>query len=202
MFAGAGEFFRPVALRREISPASAVPATARSGEEQGKPSFAQSFTPPVPPPEEPPAAASDGAAPDSLELTIAALHAMLTGRAPESTDAGALPPDTPSVNAAGLAAYQRAAAAAPRASGPLGEGMRTELAERARAVPPSAAGGTDGAAGADIFYMLAALENAGVQAVRVGEGDTIYSALRMACRARDIALAAPAQRPDNPQSGF
>lgn len=202
MFAGAGEFFRPVALRREISPASAVPASARSGEEQGKPSFAQSFSPPAPPPPEPLADASDTAAPDSLELTIAALHAMLTGRAPDTTDAGAVPPDTPSVNAAGLAAYQRAAAAAPRASGPLGEGMRTELAERARGAPPAAARDTDGAAGADIFYMLAALENAGVQSLRVGEGDTIYSALRMACRARDIALAAPAQSPDNPQNGF
>lgn len=202
MFAGAGEFFRPVALRREISPASAVPASARSGEEQGKPSFAQTFTPPADAPEEQPAAAPDTAAPDSLELTIAALHAMLTGRAPENTDAGAMPPDTPSVNAAGLAAYQRAAAAAPRASGPLGEGMRTELAERSRAAPSAAAGSVDGAAGADIFYMLAALENAGVQSLRVDAGDTIYSALRMACRARDIALAAPAQRPDNPQNGF
>ncbi|HRJ67914.1 MAG TPA: hypothetical protein PLW48_12325, partial [Alphaproteobacteria bacterium] len=84
----------------------------------------------------------------------------------------------------------------------LGEGMRIELVERMCGAPPSAARGTDGAAGADIFYMLAALENAGVQALRVDEGDTIYSALRMACRARDIALAAPAQSPDNPQNGF
>jgi len=189
MFAGAGDFFRPVTLRRDISPAAGVPAAARSGEEQGKPSFFYPAPHPLPVESDMPPAAAD-TPPDSLELTIAALHALLTGRAPEPSASAA---ETP-VPAA-LLAYQRAAAAAPSPAGPVGEGMRTELSERARTAPAALAGS---AAGADIFYMLAALETAGVAAVHVEGGGTIYDALRRECLRRNIALAAPVQRPDNP----
>lgn len=195
MFAGTGDFFRPVNLRRDIAPAAGVPAAARSGEEQGKPPFAA--PPPVPAddaPAEPPAADATFA-PDSLELTVAALQSLLSGRVPDepaaATPAAAVP--------AALLAYQRAAAAAPLPVGPVGEGMRTELSERARSAPAAA---TESAAGADIFYMLAALEKAGVRSIRVAEGYTIYDALRQQCRALDIALAAPVQRPDNPRGGL
>ncbi|MDP2205875.1 MAG: hypothetical protein Q8K65_06155, partial [Alphaproteobacteria bacterium] len=77
-------------------------------------------------------------------------------------------------------AYQRAASALPSTVPPQG----TE-----------SSGARD--AGGDIFYMLAALEKAGVQAVTVAGGQTIYAVLRAQCRAHDIALAVPAAPPDN-----
>ncbi|MFN7114970.1 MAG: hypothetical protein ACK4PK_11505 [Alphaproteobacteria bacterium] len=194
MFAGAGDFFRPVDPRKEISPSSPIRPVSRSGDEPqkrsgdelkdtdhtGQDSAAENF---------PEGISADSFSGDAVELSIAALFVLLAGQTPPQRDNNPPPfqtPDTglpaPFVQETHRAfdAYQRAASALPPAAAPHRSAQT---------------GGQD--AGGEIFYMLAALEKAGVQALTVAGGQTIYAALRAQCRAHDIALAVPAAAPDN-----
>jgi hypothetical protein len=185
MFSGAGDFFRPVDLRKEVSPAAVVKPVSSGGEEF------QKHTSGTPQKDDGEAGAPDGGlAPDgfsddAISLSLPALFMMLTGAPPS-----ALQPETPDKTDAGLrgalGAYHRAAETLPGAPPPhpASGDLRTE---RGAAMGP----------GAEIFQMLAALEKAGVAAVNVRGGQTIYDALRAQCRAYDIALAVPPVSPDN-----
>lgn len=179
MFAGAGDFFRPVDLRKEVSPAAAIKPVSSGGEEFQK---NKSGTPQKDDGEAGAAdggLAPDGFSDDAISLSLPALFMMLTGAPPSAQQ-----PETPDKTDAGvrgaLGAYHRASEILPGAP-----------------PPHPARGGEATGAGAEIFQMLAALEKAGVAAVTVRSGQTIYDALRAQCRAHDIALAVPPVSPDN-----
>jgi len=196
MFAGAGDFFRPVDPRKEVSPAAVIRPASRSGDEPQKRNS-----------DEPQKHAGDASqkfsidgsqdssgevaadetedcfSGDAVELSIAALFVMLAGRSPPRAEDSPVPPQqAPRDEETHRAfdAYQRAVSALPSTALP----PRTDITRVQDA-------------GGEIFYMLAALEKAGVQAVTVAGGQTIYAALRRQCRAHDIALAVPASAPDN-----
>lgn len=168
MFAGAGDFFRPVMLRSDVAPVQGPAGAGAAGD--GGHDFRSLFGPP-------PRARADeeSGAPrqeeenDSIEMTLAALQALLTGSLAPA-------PAAPAPSGA-LGAYLRAAEAAPAPASPAPE---TSLA-----VPEQ------GGAGEEIFYMLAALEKAGQHTLVAQSGETLYDALRARCRALDIPLPPP-----------
>ena len=168
MFAGAGDFFRPVMLRSDVAPVQGPAGAGAAGD--GGHDFRSLFGPPPRPgaAEENPGGFSQDN--DSIELTLAALQALLTGSPAPSPAAAPAP-------SGALGAYLRAAEAAPAPASPAPE---TSLA-----VPEQ------GGAGEEIFYMLAALEKAGQHTLVAQSGETLYDALRARCRALDIPLPPP-----------
>jgi hypothetical protein len=176
MFAGAGDFFKPLDPRKELSAIAAVRPAPRTGED-GRGKSGGGSAPETPDDFSADGAAGAGSRGDDISLSIAALFVLLTGRAPRSSFTCAEAAHDPAAHRA-LDAYHRAGEALP---------PRPDMA------PPQPA--LD--AGGDIFYMLAALEKAGVTALSVSDGQTIYDALRARCRRLNITLAAPVAAPDN-----
>lgn len=175
MFAGAGDFFRPVDLRKEVSPASAVKPLSSGGE------YLQKHKSTAPQDESAEDAVQSADAPeefsdDAISLSLPALFMMLTGAPPSPLQAES-PEKAGALACNALGAYQRAAEILPAAPTPTASG--------------------DTGVGTEIFQMLAALEKSGVAAVTVRSGQTIYEALRAQCRVHDIALAVPSAGPDN-----
>lgn len=213
MFAGAGDFFRPVDLRKEVSPSAPIRPVSRSGDEPQKHSGdePQKFSLEGQQDSGAGHAAADDAANvfigDAVELSIAALFVMLAGCAPPRTGNTFAPPRTGDALVPAQTDSPYVPPQTPRTV-PLVPVMQDthrafDAYQRAvSALPPDALlhatdhHGAQGAGG-EIFYMLAALEKAGVQAVNVAGGQTIYAALRAQCRAHDIALAVPVSAPDN-----
>lgn len=210
MFAGAGDFFRPVELRKDVSPAAAIRPAARSGDEPQKnkgdephqdkdDSLAAEFSDGYQGADTTagyPVITEEGFSGDALELSIAALFVLLTGGAQGAAVAVKQPPAQPGFGADAAApvpapaqqafdAYHRAAAA-----------LKPMAAALPKPPAPVATAGTPDA-GTEIFHMLAALEKAGVRSLSVTGGETIYAALRAQCRRLDISLALPAAGPDN-----
>lgn len=213
MFAGAGDFFRPVDLRKEVSPAAVIRPTSRSGDEPQKHNTDEPQKFSLEGPQDSGIGhttaydAADIFAGDAVELSIAALFVILAGCAPPRAENTFAPPRIENIIAPAQADSpydtQQTSGAAPLVPVMPDTHRAFDAYQRAlSALPPTALphtvdarGGQD--AGGEIFYMLAALEKAGVQAVNVASGQTIYAALRAQCRAHDIALAVPAPPPDN-----
>lgn len=204
MFSGAGEFFRPVELRKDLPPIAYAQPVPKTGDDDPREreefqrrlsdivdetAISGADTAPEP-------AGDDLFGDDFIELSLPALHAMLTGD--KTVHAYGRPPvqAAPSAEPA-LAAYRRAADAAPDTARAIG-------ADSAAIIPMPPAPGDewqaaaahhpDADAGSTIFYMLAALENAGVGNVTVKDRQTIYAALRRKC----LDLGIPAEPPAAP----
>lgn len=204
MFSGAGEFFRPVELRRDLPPIAQPQPVKKTGDEdpREREAFQRRLSDIV---DEADLSATDGDTAgagedvpfgeDFIELSLMALQATLAGD--KTAHAYGRPPvqAAPDIEPA-LAAYRRAAttvqvqADAPDdgASVTRLAGARPETNDEWRA---AAAHHPDADAGSEIFYMLAALERAGVTSVTVKDRQTIYAALRRRCLDLAIPLAPP-----------
>lgn len=193
MFSGAGEFFRPVELRKDLPPIAYTQPVSKTGDDdpRDRPEFQRKLSDIV---DETAISGADDAragaddnlfGDDFIELSLHALHALLTGD--KIAHAYGRPPvqAAPAAEPA-LAAYRRAADAA-RAPGTGGA--------QDDAWKVAAAGHAAADAGSEIFNMLAALETAGVPNVTVKDGQTIYDALRRRCLDLGIPLEPPAVRP-------
>lgn len=221
MFAGTGDFFRPVDLRKEVSPAAAIKPPARAGDDAREHYGAFSAAPDAAETALP-IAASAADAGDAIELSLAALLVMLTGRKADIPPADMPAPDAADDRAQAAHAYSRAQAMAPAA---VASSVQTSIAQVAAsagrvsetAAPPAVLGVFPPAqnraqhssaqgmirmddmaasrAGAEIFYMLAALEKSGVQVVTVMDGQRVYDVLRAKCRALDIHPEPPSPPP-------
>lgn len=187
MFSGAGEFFRPVELRRDLPPLSSAQPVGRTGDENRRD---QEEFRRLTMPEDNVSVQSEGAAAsevpfgqDFIELSLPALQAMLSGG--KTAHAYGRPPVQAAPQAEpALAAYRRAADTSP----PIN--TQPDQWRAAAAHHPQAD------AGGEIFYMLAALEKAGVGSVTVNDGQTIYAALRRYCQDTGVPLDAPALSPE------
>ncbi len=192
MFSGAGEFFRPVELRKDLPPVSHAQPVKKTGDDD--PREREEFQRRLSDIADETVISGDAAAPsdagdnlfgdDFIELSLPALQAMLSGD--RTAHAYGRPPvqASPGVEPA-LAAYRRAADAA---QGSAGGAAPDGIAANAPLPAPSGdawktapAHYPDADAGSAIFYMLAALENAGVSSVTVKDRETIYAVLRRRC---------------------
>ena len=206
MFSGAGEFFRPVELRKDLPPIAYTQPVSKAGDED--PREREEFHRRLSDITDETAISGTDAAPaddnlfgdDFIELSLPALQAMLTGD--KTAHAYGRPPvqASPDVEPA-FAAYRRAADVAPDLAG--GAAAAATGGDSAAVVVPmhqppgdewkaAAAHHPDADAGSTIFYMLAALENAGVPSVTVKDRQTIYAALRRRCLDLGIPIEPPA----------
>ncbi len=205
MFSGAGEFFRPVELRKDLPPIAQPQPAKKTGEENHRErgAFPRRLSDIVDEadlsqPDDDLSALSQEPSfgEDFIELSLMALQATLAGD--KTVYAYGRPPvqAAPDIEPA-LAAYRRAADIAqpllelPReGAGVLStlSGTKPEVNDEWRA---AAAHHPDADAGSEIFYMLAALERAGVTSVTVKDRQTIYAALRRRCLDLQIPLAPP-----------
>lgn len=183
MFSGAGEFFRPVELRRDLPPLSSAQPVGKTGDEnrRDQDAFRRALMPADDVSLQSGDVPADAAAfgPDFIELSLTALQAMLSGG--KTAHAYGRPPvqAAPQTEPA-LAAYRRAADISPHVD------AQPDQWRAAAAHHPAAD------AGSEIFYMLAALEKAGIGSITVNDGQTIYAALRLRCLETGLPLDAPA----------
>ena len=205
MFSGAGEFFRPVELRKDLPPIAHAQPAPKTGDDdpRKREEFQRRLSDIV---DEtaisgadavPDAPAEDLFGDDFIELSLPALHAMLTGD--KTAHAYGRPPvqASPAAEPA-LAAYRRAADAAPDTPAPDAAAAHMGGADIVPmpAVPndewrAAAAQDPTADAGSAIFYMLAALEKAGVPSVTVKDRQTIYTALRRRCADLGVPMTPP-----------
>lgn len=178
MFSGAAEFFRTVELRKDLSPAKPLTSARRISDED-RPRGEEDAGFPIAPaePEASPEPGDTEFFQDRLDLSLSALQAMLTGGAAVFPAYGRPPVQAAAEVEPALAAYRRAS-----------ETRTAEMAEMP-AMPADLQPAAD--AGHEIFYMLAALEQAGVGGITVLDGQTVYAALRQQCMALGVPLNPP-----------